>query len=245
MYSVILLAALTAGEGAPSHGWGFAKCNYGSCYGACYGVGYHGWGGWGLPYGGYGPVPGAHWPGYACWGGCGGYASPAYGYPMTPWIAPTPPAPPADAGKKDKDKDKDSKKGKDDEDEDTKKKDDKDKGKDDEKDKGTDKDKKDKDKKGKDDDEDKISAKVTFVLPEGATLHVDEQRIEEKAGVQTFRTPNLEKGRRYFYDVRVEVVRDGKPISASRRIIFRAGSDIRADFSGVANGTGVAVAEKR
>lgn len=34
---------------------------------------------------------GYHWPGYACWGGCGGYAGAAYGHKLTPLVAPIPP----------------------------------------------------------------------------------------------------------------------------------------------------------
>jgi uncharacterized protein (TIGR03000 family) len=215
MYSMVLMAALTAGEGSANwHGWSLGH-NYGACYGACYGVGYHGWGGWGHPYGGYG------WPGYACWGGCGGYASAAYGVPMTPLVVPPPYVP---APEKDKDKDKEP---------DDEKKMDKDKDKDKEKGK----------KKGKPPEpDDTTSASIIFVLPQGASLHVDDRPVDAKVGVQTFKTPQLEKGQRYFYDVRVEVVRDGKPVSATRRLVLQAGSVIRADFSNIASGTGVAAA---
>jgi uncharacterized protein (TIGR03000 family) len=241
MYSLVLAAALATGEGAADfhwrhwghhHGW---HHNYGACYGACYGVGYHGWGGWGLPYGGYGwagpahghgPYPGP-WVGDACCGG-GGHVGPAYGVPMSPLVVPPVAMPPAESDRKDKDKD-----------EDEDKKMDKDKGMDMDKDKG---------KKKKDDDadeEDKTQARVIFVLPEGARLHVDGQMVEQSSGVRTFSTPGLQHGKRYFYDVRVEVVRDGKPVSENRRIVLRAGAVIRADFSNVGPATGVAAADRR
>jgi uncharacterized protein (TIGR03000 family) len=112
-----------------------------------------------------------------------------------------------------------------------------------EKDKGKGKKKKDKD----DDDTDETMARVIFVVPEGARLHVDGKPVhqDDKAGVRTYTTPSLEQGKRYFYDVRVEVVRDGKPVSEDRRIILRAGSQIRADFSKVGSATGVAAADRR
>jgi uncharacterized protein (TIGR03000 family) len=297
MYSMILMAALTSGQGSASLGFcGYvpsAQHHYGACYGACYGVGYTGWdggspgdhsvGGWGLPYGGYGwpgphghgpiGVPGGHWPGYACWGGCGGYASPAYGVPMTPLVMPAPHVPSysgsdrsrdRDGRDRDRDRDEDNRKmdrkdydrEKDKDlppDKDDDKETEKDKGKD--KDKGKEKDKgkgKDKDKgkdKGKPDDTDgdagKLRARVNFVLPEGAKLHIDDQLVDTQSGSPTFRTPQLSQGRRYFYDVRVEVVRDGKPVSSTRRIVLQAGSVIRADFSDLGPATGLATVKER
>src|SRR5262245_64498419 len=60
MYSVVLLAAMTAGDTAPAGHKGYAPLShastwhsYGSCYGGCYGIGYTGWvgvGGWGHPH---------------------------------------------------------------------------------------------------------------------------------------------------------------------------------------------------
>ena len=224
MYSLVLMAALTTGEGSANWHKHDLSCNYGHCYGGCYGVGYHGWGGWGQPYGGYGyggpGVKAWDYPGYACWGGCGGYASPAYGVPMTPLVAPPPPPSVPD---RDRTRDRDSDADKD-----------KDKEKDKEKDKSKDKGK---DKKEPDDE---TTAKIIFVLPEGATLHVDDRLVDRAAGTRTFNTPPLAKGKRYFYDVRVEVVRDGKPVGSTRRLVLQAGSVIRADFSTIGPAAGVA-----
>src|SRR6478735_322047 len=78
MYSVVLLAALSAADGsvgAGLRGYPVSHCpNCGCGYGAGYG----------------GPNAGDFWPGYSGWGGCGGYASPAYGIPMTPLVTPLP-----------------------------------------------------------------------------------------------------------------------------------------------------------
>jgi uncharacterized protein (TIGR03000 family) len=109
--------------------------------------------------------------------------------------------------------------------------DDKDMDKEKDKEKGKEKGK-DKDKGGEsEEDAFKLRARVIFVLPEGSKLHVDDQLVDSTFGTHTFRTPRLAEGRRYYYDVRVEVERDGKPVSSTRRIVLRAGSVIRADFS--------------
>jgi uncharacterized protein (TIGR03000 family) len=208
MYSVVMLAALTAGEQAPSfHHKGYHwNGGYGACYGGCYGVGYHGWGGWGQPYGGYG------WPGYSGWGGCGGYASAAYGVPMTPLVTPPPPMPPAS------DKDGEDRDGK-------------------AKEKG----------KGKgmgDENDTSAKARVTFLVPEGAKVYVDGRLLNRVAETRTFRTPPLAKGEAYFYEVRAEVIRDGKPVSETRRIIVRAGAEVRADFRAVGADTSAVAVRK-
>jgi uncharacterized protein (TIGR03000 family) len=50
------------------------------------------------------------------------------------------------------------------------------------------------------------------------------------SGVRSFNTPTLEPGQTYYYMVRAEVVRDGKPITETRRVIVRAGRTARASF---------------
>jgi uncharacterized protein (TIGR03000 family) len=220
MYSIVVLAALTSGGGTPAGPFGhhgYYK-DYGANYGGCYGVCYGGWGGvshtgywnggWGLPFGGYGPdLPdhGPGWPGYACFGGCGGYSSLAYGMPMPTQSGPAREELPLE---------KDDKKAKD-------------------KDKG----------KGKGTDEVSADrAKLSFNLPKDAKLYVDDQPVDT-ADAGSFQTPVLEKGRVYYYEVRAEVMRDGKPVSETRRILVKCGAVIRTDFSALGTTTGVVSAK--
>lgn len=76
------------------------------------------------------------------------------------------------------------------------------------------------------------STKATVVveLPENAKLFVDDMPVEVSAGLQTFDTPALEPGRDYYYMVRIETKRDGKPLSQTRLVIVRAGQVARAAF---------------
>jgi uncharacterized protein (TIGR03000 family) len=73
-------------------------------------------------------------------------------------------------------------------------------------------------------------AKLIVEVPSGARLFIDDMPVKVPAGVQNFQTPALEPGRDYYYVVRVETMRDGQPVSETRRIIVHAGQVARADF---------------
>ena len=79
------------------------------------------------------------------------------------------------------------------------------------------------------DDKASAAAKVTFLLPQGAKLFVDGRPVKAE-GVATLRTPALKAGERYFYEVRAEVMQDGKPVVSTRQIELTPGAAIRADF---------------
>ncbi len=213
MYSMVLMAALTAGNATPychgccgcwGGGWGCCGCwggGYGGCWGGCYGGCYGGFGGC---MGCYGGCMGCYGGCMGCYGGWGGgYAGVGYGggvtYPgtiygggMVPGAASgtttTPqgeplPYPPEGKSKSSK-------------------------------------------------EEARLSnrAKLVVELPPGAKLFIDDKPMKNVSGVRSFNTPDLEPGQAYYYMVRVESVRDGKPVSETRRVIVRAGQVARADF---------------
>jgi uncharacterized protein (TIGR03000 family) len=72
-------------------------------------------------------------------------------------------------------------------------------------------------------------AKVVVQLPADAKLYVDDQPVKA-ADRQTFSTPRLERGQTYYYDVRAEVVRDGKTVVESKRVLVRAGQEVSVTF---------------
>src|SRR5262249_58329055 len=76
-------------------------------------------------------------------------------------------------------------------------------------------------------------AKLVVEPPADAKLFIDDMPVKATAGVRTFDTPALEPGRPYYYMVRIERMRDGQPVSETRRIIVRAGQVARADFKDV------------
>jgi uncharacterized protein (TIGR03000 family) len=201
MYSMVLMAALTAGSATPychgccgcwGGGWGCHGC-WGGCYGGCYGCWgggcyggcfggcmgcYGGWGGWGGGYGG-GAIT---YPGRVYGGGAG--VMPGAATPGT--AAPTgEPLPYPPEGKS---------------------------------------------KSGKEGTMLSTKAKLVVELPPNAKLFIDEKPMKNASGVRSFNTPDLEPGQAYYYIVRVETIRDGKTVAETRRVIVRAGQVARADF---------------
>jgi uncharacterized protein (TIGR03000 family) len=77
-------------------------------------------------------------------------------------------------------------------------------------------------------------AHLVVTLPEKAKLYVDENLMKSGATRRSFVTPELQPGSAYYYDVRVEVERDGKPVTQSKRIVVRAGQNIEASFVNMA-----------
>jgi uncharacterized protein (TIGR03000 family) len=76
-------------------------------------------------------------------------------------------------------------------------------------------------------------ASVTVILPEGTKLMVNDVVVNAR-GNQTFQTPKLEKGKSYFYTVKAELTRDGKPVTETRRIDVAAGKSVTVDFTNAA-----------
>jgi uncharacterized protein (TIGR03000 family) len=76
-------------------------------------------------------------------------------------------------------------------------------------------------------------AKVIVELPADAKLYVMDRATQTTDSVRRFATPALEPGKTYFYDLRAEVIRDGKPVTETQRVLVRAGEVVRARFTGM------------
>ena len=227
MYSVVLMTALMSTAPAPAWGcrgncstvyagpynWGYAvptHCH--SCYaspivgygaaGGCYG--YHGgcYGGWGVFYGD--PYAGCT----GCYGCYGGYS--CYGVPV-PGIAVPVQAPvvkdpyPAVNPKKEKAKDKEEEVAP----------------------------PKEKKKGGLEEGKNfskPTRAIVRIEVPQGGKLFVDGRQINTQAGTRAFQTPALMPGETYFYDIRIEVDRQGAIAADERRVIIEPGQDVAVHF---------------
>lgn len=87
-------------------------------------------------------------------------------------------------------------------------------------------------------------AKLIVDLPTDAKLYIDDLPMKTASGTRSFNTPALEPGQAYYYMVRAEVVRDGKTVSESRRVIVRAGRTVRADFKDLGTPTVATVRAK-
>ena len=222
MYSIVLMAAMTAGTNAADFGrrHGCHGCNGGYACAGCYGGGggCHGWrgrGGYGCNgcygggYGCYGGGYGCYGGGYGCYGGSygcygGGYGcNGGYGYSgcygaYSPYAChgtwgPVDRMGPAPNGKREP----------------------------------LPPPKKEKEKKETSVDG---PAKLIVELPADAKLYIDDKLMKTASAQRTFNTPKLEAGESYYYVLRAELQVDGKTITENQRVIVRTGETARASF---------------
>jgi uncharacterized protein (TIGR03000 family) len=85
------------------------------------------------------------------------------------------------------------------------------------------------DDKKNDDKKAKGSARVHITVPEGGKLFVDGQHINVPAGTRVFQTPELSVGATFYYDIAIEVVRDGARQRHERRVLIRPGDEVAVD----------------
>jgi uncharacterized protein (TIGR03000 family) len=67
-------------------------------------------------------------------------------------------------------------------------------------------------------------------LPAGASLVANDKEIALPSPNAAFVTPPLEPGKDYYYDCKVTVTRDGKPVTRVKRVTVRAGTLARLDY---------------
>ena len=81
-------------------------------------------------------------------------------------------------------------------------------------------------------------ARITVRLPEDAQLYVHGVFCPLTSDSRAFDTPKLEPGRRYLYVLRAEMERDGRKVTQTRRVVFRAGEDVTVNFDEPNSGEG-------
>ncbi|MCI0348953.1 MAG: TIGR03000 domain-containing protein [Acidobacteriales bacterium] len=78
-------------------------------------------------------------------------------------------------------------------------------------------------------------ARVIVEVPADAKLYIDDQPTAAKSTQRVFHTPDLVADREYFYDLKVELVRNGRTIVQTRRVVLRPGLDTVASFAAMEN----------
>jgi uncharacterized protein (TIGR03000 family) len=76
-------------------------------------------------------------------------------------------------------------------------------------------------------------ARITVKLPADARLFVDDVACPLTSAERTFETPRLEAGRRYVYNMRAELVRDGQTRTLTKRVVVESGKPVSVDFGDV------------
>jgi uncharacterized protein (TIGR03000 family) len=77
-------------------------------------------------------------------------------------------------------------------------------------------------------------AHLTVKLPDGAHLYVNDVAVSA-SGTQTFETPKLEKGKKFYYSVRAELQREGRTMTDSKSVSVEAGKSVTVDFTSSAS----------
>jgi len=75
-----------------------------------------------------------------------------------------------------------------------------------------------------------MSANLKFQLPADAKLYVDGRLTTIGGTERAFTTPPLAEGSKYYYDVKAEMIVDGKPVVAEKRVVVVAGATITETF---------------
>jgi uncharacterized protein (TIGR03000 family) len=76
-------------------------------------------------------------------------------------------------------------------------------------------------------------AHVRIELPADAKLYVDGVLTKTGSAVRTFQTPELAPNQTYFYDMKAEIVRDGRTFAESRQVLVRRGAVANTSFTGL------------
>jgi len=80
-------------------------------------------------------------------------------------------------------------------------------------------------------------ANLIVTLPADAKLSIDEAITSSTGTVRSFVTPELERGKTYYYTLKAEITRDGKAEIISREVEVRAGEATRVMIEAPATAT--------
>jgi uncharacterized protein (TIGR03000 family) len=74
-------------------------------------------------------------------------------------------------------------------------------------------------------------ARVTVEVPANSRLWVDNVECPMNTPVRSFNTPPLNPNQQYFYDLKVELARDGRTVTESQRVLITPGQEARVNFT--------------
>jgi uncharacterized protein (TIGR03000 family) len=73
-------------------------------------------------------------------------------------------------------------------------------------------------------------ARLIVNLPADARLTIDGRATTSTSARRVFRTPPLEQGRQFVYNLRAEFVHEGRTVTRSEQVTFRAGQEVSVSF---------------
>jgi uncharacterized protein (TIGR03000 family) len=75
------------------------------------------------------------------------------------------------------------------------------------------------------------SSRVIVLLPRDAKLWVDNVECPLTSTVRSFDTPSLDPSQKYAYNLKIEMVREGRTITETRRAVITPGQPVQVDFN--------------
>jgi uncharacterized protein (TIGR03000 family) len=88
--------------------------------------------------------------------------------------------------------------------------------------------------------QDRASATIVVQVPLDAKVFLDDHLTQQTGAMRTFITPALASGKAYTYELKAEVVRKGRVLSKTERIIVRAAQTTRVDLRDVSGAAAAA-----
>jgi len=79
-------------------------------------------------------------------------------------------------------------------------------------------------------DDKPTGANLKFKVPADTKLYVDGKLAPGSGTERAFYTPALEAGKKFFYEVKAELVVDGKTVVEEKKVIVEAGANITETF---------------
>ena len=73
-------------------------------------------------------------------------------------------------------------------------------------------------------------AQLSIELPADATLYVDGQKTRGEGAVRKFHTPELPTGKSFYYELRAEILVNGKVEVEETRVVVRACDQLSCSF---------------
>ncbi len=74
------------------------------------------------------------------------------------------------------------------------------------------------------------NAVISVKVPAAAKVWFDDEATRSTGTDRVFHSPPLPRGRRFHYTLRASWTADGKPVTQSRKVYFRAGEQVTVDF---------------
>jgi uncharacterized protein (TIGR03000 family) len=75
-----------------------------------------------------------------------------------------------------------------------------------------------------------LPARLTVRLPADARLWVDQVECPLTTGERSFNTPVLQPGQTYYYTLKMQLQRQGNPVTESKRVLVSAGQNVSVVF---------------